>query len=63
MERQEKAKVSCAHLGRHICPQCGQFWAIKTALFCEGEKWIGADFRKKPRSCRCCRHYFGAFCF
>ena len=47
----------------HFCPQCGQFWAIKTALFCEGEKWIGADFRKKPRSCRCCRHYFGAFCF
>ncbi len=30
----------------HFCPQCGQFWAIKTALFCEGEKWIGADFRK-----------------
>ena len=23
--KQEKAKVSCAHLGRHICPQCGQF--------------------------------------
>ena len=21
--RQEKAKVSCEHLGRHICPQCG----------------------------------------
>ena len=50
-------------LAVHFCPQCGQFWAIKTALFCEGEKWIGADFRKKPRSCRCCRHYFGAFCF
>ena len=47
----------------HVCPQCGQFWAVKTALFCEGEKWISADFRKKPRSCRCCRHYFGAFCF
>ena len=47
----------------HFCPQCGQFWAVKTALFCEGEKWISADFRKKPRSCRCCRHYFGAFCF
>ena len=26
--RQEKAKVSCAHLGRHICPQCGQFGAF-----------------------------------
>ena len=24
-EKQEKAKVSCAPLGRHICPQCGQF--------------------------------------
>ena len=23
--KQEKAKVSCAPLGRHICPQCGQF--------------------------------------
>ena len=23
--KQEKAKVSCAHLGEHICPQCGQF--------------------------------------
>ena len=61
--KQEKAKVSCAHLGRHICPQCGQFWVVKTALFCEGEKWIGADFRKKPRLCRSCRHYFGAFYF
>ena len=47
----------------HLCPQCGQFWAVKTALFCEGEKWIGADFRKKPRLCRSCRHYFGAFHF
>ena len=47
----------------HFCPQCGQFWTVKTALFCEGEKWIGADFRKKPRLCRSCRHYFGAFHF
>ena len=31
--KQEKAKVSCAHLGRHICPQCGQFRGIKMALF------------------------------
>ena len=23
--RQEKAKGSCAPLGKHICPQCGQF--------------------------------------
>ena len=23
--KQEKAKVSCAPLGRHNCPQCGQF--------------------------------------
>ena len=47
----------------HFCPQCGQFWTVKTALFCESEKWIGADFRKKPRLCRSCRHCFGAFCF
>ena len=47
----------------HFCPQCGQFWTVKTALFCESEKWIGADFRKKPRLCRSCRHYFGAFHF
>ena len=24
-KQQEKAKVSCAHLGEHICPQSGQF--------------------------------------
>ena len=23
--KQEKAKVSCAHLGEYNCPQCGQF--------------------------------------
>ena len=61
--KQEKRLGAFLRQPIHFCPQCGQFWAIKTALFCEGEKWIGADFRKKPRSCRCCRHYFGAFCF
>ena len=30
--RQEKAKVSCAHLGEHICPQCGQFGAFAQGL-------------------------------
>ena len=30
--RQEKAKVSCAHLGRHICPQCGQFGTFGQGL-------------------------------
>ena len=35
--RQEKAKVSCAHLGRHICPQCGQFGAFGQGLL-RGQK-------------------------
>ena len=61
--RQEKRLGAFLRQPVHFCPQCGQFRAVKTALFCEGEKWIGADFRKKPRSCRCCRHYFGAFHF
>ena len=61
--KQEKRLGAFLRQPVHFCPQCGQFWAVKTALFCEGEKWISADFRKKPRSCRCCRHYFGAFHF
>ena len=35
--RQEKAKVSCAHLGEHICPQCGQFGAFTQGLL-RGQK-------------------------
>ena len=35
--KQEKAKVSCAHLGRHICPQCGQFGAFVQGLL-RGQK-------------------------
>ena len=61
--KQEKRLGAFLRQPVHFCPQCGQFWAVKTALFCEGEKWIGADFRKKPRLCRSCRHYFGAFHF
>ena len=34
---QEKAKVSCAHLGRHICPQCGQFGTFGQGLL-RGQK-------------------------
>ena len=30
--RQEKAKVSCARLGEHNCPQCGQFGAFGQGL-------------------------------
>ena len=33
--KQEKAKVSCAHLGRHICPQCGQFGTFGQGLLSE----------------------------
>ena len=33
--KQEKAKVSCAPLGRHICPQCGQFRGFTRAF----QKW------------------------
>ena len=36
-EKQEKAKVSCAHLGEHICPQCGQFGAFGQGLL-RGQK-------------------------
>ena len=36
-EKQEKAKVSCAHLGEHICPQCGQFGAFTQGLL-RGQK-------------------------
>ena len=61
--RQEKRLGAFLRQPVHVCPQCGQFWAVKTALFCEGEKRISADFRKKPRLCRSCRHYFGAFHF
>ena len=35
--RQEKAKVSCAHPGRHICPQCGQFGTFGQGLL-RGQK-------------------------
>ena len=35
--KQEKAKVSCAHLGRHICPQCGQFRGFTKELL-SGQK-------------------------
>ena len=35
--KQEKAKVSCAPLGRHICPQCGQFGALTQGLL-RGQK-------------------------
>ena len=35
--KQEKAKVSCAHLGEHICPQCGQFGAFTQGLL-RGQK-------------------------
>ena len=47
--KQEKAKVSCAHLGRHICPQCGQFWAVKTALFCGCQTWNDAVIAQNPQ--------------
>ena len=33
--KQEKAKVSYAHLGRHICPRCGQFRGFTRAF----QKW------------------------
>ena len=35
--KQEKAKVSCAHLGEPICPQCGQFGAFTQGLL-RGQK-------------------------
>lgn len=35
--KQEKAKVSCAPLGRHICPQCEQFGALTQGLL-RGQK-------------------------
>ena len=35
--RQEKAKVSCAPLGKHNGPQCGQFWSFTRGLL-RGQK-------------------------
>ena len=61
--RQEKRLGAFLRQPIHFCPQRGQFWTIKTALFCGCEKRIGADFLEKPEFCRCCRHYFGAFLF
>ena len=29
-------------LAVHFCPQCGQFWGMKMALFCGCQKWNGA---------------------
>ena len=34
--KQEKRLSAFLRQPVHVCPQCGQFWAIKTALFCEG---------------------------
>ena len=30
--RQDKAAGSCAPLGKHICPRCGQFWDFTREL-------------------------------
>ena len=30
--RQDKAAVSCAPRGGHICPRCGQFWNFGQGL-------------------------------
>ena len=35
--KQEKAKGSCAPLGKHICPQCGQFGTFGQGLL-RGQK-------------------------
>ena len=42
--------MSCAHLGEHICPQCGQFRGIKMALFCGCQKWNDAVIARKPQN-------------
>ena len=34
----------------HICPQCGQFWGMKMALFCGCQKWNDAVISQKPRN-------------
>ena len=44
--KQEKAKVSYAHLGRHICPQCGQFGAFVQGLL-RGQKQPHWDRKRR----------------
>ena len=44
--KQEKAKVSCAHLGEHICPQCGQFGALTQGLL-RGQKQLHWGRKRK----------------
>ncbi len=36
--RQEKRLGAFLRQPIHFCPQCGQFWAVKTALFLRGQK-------------------------
>ena len=47
--KQEKAKVSCAHLGEHICPQCGQFWGFTRAFQTQRKTAGGRCGMKKAR--------------
>ena len=48
--KQEKRLGAFLRQHVHICPQCGQFWGMKMALFCGCQKWNGAVIDKKPRN-------------
>ena len=47
--RQEKAKGSCAPLGSHVCPQCGQFGAFGQGLLREQKQPCWGRKRKLSR--------------
>ena len=47
--KQEKAKVSCAHLGEHICPPCGQFRGFARGFLKQRKTALGRCRMKKVR--------------
>ena len=45
--RQDKAAVSCAPRGGHICPRCGQFWGFARAFQKQRKTALGRCRMKK----------------
>ena len=44
----------------HFCPQCGQFWAVKTALFCGCQTWNDAVIAQNPQNASKIKDIFDA---
>ena len=47
--KQDKAAGSCAPLGSHICPRCGQFWGFARAFQKQRKTALGRCRMKKAR--------------